>query len=221
MISNKPISAVPFSADGAPNLVESFELVSSFGFAAFSAGPFCGDVVAELSSPKVQAANIWDTDQGVAKGYAKFTPTQQGEARFVEVGIAASHQSVSPTADSEVIPDTLTASFGFFNQFNLTANGYAPIHSRAGFVGYFKVEPTADSIIKTHTTPVAHRFAKVTPTATASPVFGATPAMTAESGYTFPWGVRNPSDEEIITIILEARKRRVLTQNKTNGITRA
>lgn len=168
-----------------------------------------------------KSANLWDTKQGVAKGYMKFTPMQDGEPFLEEQHLESTYGIVKPEATASALLEESKVNVSFQLPFGFAGNGYAPIHSRVGFVGYFTVAPKADSVGKLYTAKVENKLTYVRPIATASPMINSTPAMTAASGYTFPWGVRNPSDEEIITVILEARKRRVLTQNKTNGITRA
>lgn len=178
------------------------------------------DAITGVGTGEVINRNLWDTSQGIAKGYAKFTPMQDGEPVVTETRLASNFIIVNPIADSQIAVNGLQVNISAAPILNLYANGYAPIKTSAGVIGYFQISPIADCHARLSGHAARARTINIEPYANAIPMT-AGESLTSSTGIAFPWGVRNPSDEELITLILESRKRRYLTQTKSNGITRA
>jgi hypothetical protein len=166
------------------------------------------------------ARNIWDTEQGVAKGYAKFTPMQDAEPFIQEQKVESATATVQPITEAAVVVFGEKCNVSFNTVFEFKANGFAPVEIKSHMMVYERILPIATGVTPVFMFKTFSQTAFVTPISEAKPII-TQETVASESGVSFPWGVRNPSDEEIITLILESRKRRHLTQNNIGGITRA
>lgn len=165
----------------------------------------------------VSDRNLWDTNQGVAKGYAKFTPTLDAEP-FAEEHICHSGFTVvKPITEARapVIYAKVNSSIQYV--FSARANGYASVEVKPSTVTYYCPNPEATSRTSTYMFRIDNRHAAVVPKSEAKPVINLNAVMTA-NGFTVPWGVKNPSDEELILVIMQARRQRHLTSVNTDGI---
>ena len=175
------------------------------------------DDTTQSADGTVTAANLWNTSQGVAKGYAKFTPMQDGEPFLTEQVVTSSFITVKPYTDGAAPYLTEKCNISIGSVFEFRANGYAPIKTKPNMLYTAQVQPEATAATSVYMFRAESGFALVTPKSEAMP-YVESQAMTSQSGYTFPWGVRNPTDEEIITLIMHARKQRHLTANSSGGI---
>lgn len=167
-----------------------------------------------------QGTNIWDTSQGVAKGYAKFQPTQDGKPFVVESIVSCESAVVAPSADSDHVVIGEHVNVSTQKVFNSVGNGYATFKTKSSVIGFFNPRPSASSNVVT----IMHGFTayiyKPQLNADAAPMTAGADIQ-SDLGNAYPWGIKNPSDEELITIILKSRKSRQLTSNYRYGITRA
>lgn len=163
------------------------------------------------------SANIWDTKQGVAKGYAKFTPMLDAEPFVEEQSSEFSFTTVKPITEAIAPFVSEKGNASVATVFSIKANGYAPVNANPAATFYQPIQPMASGHSAVFMFRVDNRFSLVTPKSSAQPIVIESSAV-SEVGYTFPWGVKNPTDEELLVVIMQARRQRHLTTPNRNGI---
>lgn len=210
---------IPVTADSSETTASTTQVSSGTvaGATVYGQAANTVDTTTQSANGTVTAANLWNTSQGVAKGYAKFTPMQDGEPFLTEQVLTSSFTTVKPFTDGTAPYSSEKCNISVGSVFEFKANGYAPIKTKPNMLYTSRIEPEATAATSVFMFRAETGFSLVTPKSEAMPYIQSQ-AMSSELGYTFPWGVRNPSDEEIITLIMHARKQRHLTANSSGGI---
>ena len=165
--------------------------------------------------------NIWDTDQGVARNaFVKFTPMQDAEVRLQEQRGSFGWAAFAPYARAAATPEFSTAVSGharFWWESGATASIVIPPATASSG----SVTPKARGIAALIGGTVAGVAGTVVPEAS-SVAQGLGDTATTDTGVFYPWGVRNPSDEELMMLVVQARRARtnLLTRKQVDDIRR-
>lgn len=154
------------------------------------------------------AQEQWDTAQGAVKHAAVFKPSQDAEARFIEQVVSCSYTVPQPYA--EAYPNILgeTGYASHHNAFAIKANGFATIKGSSGFSRFSSVLPLADCSSPTVGVSGRSVVAQVYPVGEAMGYASYVQFGEAKSGESYPWGVQNPTDEELILLVRAVRRAR-------------
>lgn len=159
------------------------------------------------------SANIWDTTQGVAPGYLKFRPMQDAETRMPQATVSTTTWKPQPWARAYANFGTHVGHASSSRFHSHECGAFAAM--RSGSV------QTASSLPSPH----ARAYASIAPATTTAKVAFIAPTASAvskgdtrmslsDTGVFRPWGVRNPTDEELMVLVIAARNKNKLTRKQ-------